>query len=1453
MSQSLPDYFQNDAPGVLSLGGARVAMLDIEAGFWGLRRQLEALVGPRLADLVIQQAGANGGASFARSFTGEAGDLDHPSQALRDCIAAYQAAGFGHFEVRQVEWPIGRVEVQARDSFEAWMMARHNQSPGSPVCAYTAGVLVGFVNVIAGRSDVVCLERACQAAGAEACLFELLPAAQAEGQPVVGLDPDPALGRSISLLDILFDRMPMGIAILDTEFNLRRFNPTWAAFIDRYAPAGAGRAMPGMNLFDLEPGTELTLLPLLERVLNGEIVRRDAIRLEMDGVVSYWDIVLTPVVEEGQVTGILNVSLDATGRMKTFQQLEQITATLQEREERLNLVMQATNDGIWDWDVQTGNVYYSPRWKNMLGYHEDEIDNRFITWRKLVHPDDLAQSLVKIEDMLAGRSTSYELEHRLLHKDGNYRWILSRGVMVRDEHSEPVRMVGSHSDITDRKQALEALEANRADLKSLLENGTNFAIYRVRVDPESPTGGQVVMVSPSITKIAGVQEPDNFESWFRNLHPEDEDRMLAANRRAWDNGEPFDEISRVYVPERRRWVWIHTLSTPVFNQDGDLTHFNGLVVDISEQKEAEAALQESQRALATLMSNLPGMAYRSKNALDGTMEFASEGSLELLGCSPGELMGKISYTELIHPDYRQEVWDEIQQAVLAGRPYRLTYRIVTAGGIEKWVWEQGRGVPDSTGEVIALEGFVTDISGRVTAQQLLETRVAERTHQLSTLVQVSSTINSTLDLVALLPMVLDQLQAVVAYHGASVLALEEGFFKVISYKGPIPPAEALALRFSIQEAGVNRKVIETRKGIIIDDVRGESDLATAFRVTAGSNLDSLFADLRSWMGVPLLYKDRVLGMLGLDHHEPGYYHDSHMALAQAFADQVAVSMENARLYAVARQRADEAQTLFAVQQAITSRLKGADVLKMIANEARRLTDTTQGAVYLLDGDEFVVSVISGQVGEEMVGFRVPVEGSAAGLVIKTGKPILSTDAQNDPRVYPDIAQRLDVKSYVVVPLMSSTGPIGTITVANKRSGTLGPEDERTLTLLASSAVVALENANLYRAEQERRRVAESLRDILNVLNSNKPLETILNFIVSQANQLLDSQACVLYQLNPREGLIEILASYGLPPEMQAIHVLPSRAARLLGHGQLDHDLLSGQPYAVPDAHELPPAHVTEEGYLGRELVTWQQSSGNYYRAFLSVPLTVNEELYGSLGFHYEQPRLFTDEEIRLAVTFGDQTSLAIENARLRAQVAESAILTERSRLARDLHDAVTQTLFSASLIAEVLPRLFERNPQEGARRLDELRQLTRGALAEMRTLLMELRPTALMEAEPGELFRHLAEAFTGRSRLPVELKVESRAPFPPEIKIAFYRIAQEALNNVAKHADASRVSLRMICASDRVLMVVEDDGKGFSFDQVGGDHLGLGIMRERAESIGANLKINTARKEGTRVTVVWRP
>ena len=207
---------------------------------------------------------------------------------------------------------------------------------------------------------------------------------------------------------------------------------------------------------------------------------------------------------------------------------------------------------------------------------------------------------------------------------------------------------------------------------------------------------------------------------------------------------------------------------------------------------------------------------------------------------------------------------------------------------------------------------------------------------------------------------------------------------------------------------------------------------------------------------------------------------------------------------------------------------------------------------------------------------------------------------------------------------------------------------------------------------------------------------------------------------------------------------------------------------------------------------------------------------------------------------------------LASKAAEEAITAERTRLAHDLHDAVTQTLFSASLIAEVLPELWATNIKEAVDSTEELRQLTRGALAEMRTLLLELRPAALTQARLGDLLRQLCEALIGRGRLPIELKIEGDRPLPPDIQVALYRIAQESLNNVFKYARASKVDVNLSLMKKEVRLEVQDNGIGFDPGLVKPGSLGMRIMRERAAAINAQLKVSSSPGEGTLVSVVWK-
>ncbi len=208
-------------------------------------------------------------------------------------------------------------------------------------------------------------------------------------------------------------------------------------------------------------------------------------------------------------------------------------------------------------------------------------------------------------------------------------------------------------------------------------------------------------------------------------------------------------------------------------------------------------------------------------------------------------------------------------------------------------------------------------------------------------------------------------------------------------------------------------------------------------------------------------------------------------------------------------------------------------------------------------------------------------------------------------------------------------------------------------------------------------------------------------------------------------------------------------------------------------------------------------------------------------------------------------------AALAHKAAEEAVIAERTRLARDLHDAVTQTLFSASLIAEVLPDLWQTDEREARQSADELRQLTRGALAEMRTLLLELRPAALTQTCLADLLKQLTDALIGRSRLPITLQIDGERWLPPEVQVAFYRIAQESLNNIVKYARATRAEVCLAQTASQTRLEISDNGVGFEPAAIKPTSLGLCIMRERAEAVGAELRLTSAPGQGTRVSVIW--
>jgi signal transduction histidine kinase len=259
------------------------------------------------------------------------------------------------------------------------------------------------------------------------------------------------------------------------------------------------------------------------------------------------------------------------------------------------------------------------------------------------------------------------------------------------------------------------------------------------------------------------------------------------------------------------------------------------------------------------------------------------------------------------------------------------------------------------------------------------------------------------------------------------------------------------------------------------------------------------------------------------------------------------------------------------------------------------------------------------------------------------------------------------------------------------------------------------------------------------------------------------------------------------------------------------------------------------------------------RAGLGIPIRIEGEVIGAMTFFSRQPRQPDRELLRMLDTVGSQIGLFIEREQAaeleREQARILAAHEERQRLARDLHDSVTQTLFSASLIAEMLPILWKREPEQIAPNLDELHHLTRAALTEMRTLLVELRPPTLVNGDLAELLKNLTESLTSRKHIQVMVNVRMGGKLSVDEQIALYRIAQEALNNISKHAAATQVSLRFCSDSNQFELNIEDDGCGFDPTRVPAAHFGLEVMRERAEAIGATFHVASVPGGGTRLQV----
>lgn len=602
--------------------------------------------------------------------------------------------------------------------------------------------------------------------------------------------------------------------------------------------------------------------------------------------------------------------------------------------------------------------------------------------------------------------------------------------------------------------------------------------------------------------------------------------------------------------------------------------------------------------------------------------------------------------------------------------------------------------------------------------------------------------------------------------------------------------------------------------------------------------------------VPLRSRgERLLGVVYIVTPETAQaFAPGNIQVLEAFVRQAALALENVRL-------ADRGARLLAKEQLLAE--LGRDVSSTLELEvilertiARLNVAFQSGSIALLNATgELEIAAAVGGVPQATRAARIKPGEGIVGCVAQHGRPYFSNNraAEKDERFIQD---RIDVavalgghpahaSSYIAVPLLSGGRVIGTVQIGNSQRDAFSYEDVDLLEAIAAQISGPINSALLY---QEAQRLAEQVQrraDQLAVLNTiarsataTLNMEHMLTEATEQIQHGFGYDHVELFLVD--EGTKELIR-YALAGRYSSA-VLGYR--QHISLGILGRCVRTRQTQRIDDV-QVDPDYVP--------------SDRPGIRSELCVPIVAGLRVLGLLNLESEVVAAFTDEDVSVLQTAADILAGAIENARLYHRSQEAAVLEERNRLARELHDSVTQQLFSMTLTSQAARAHLEKNPQRAAAQLERLQETASAALTEMRALIFQLRPQVLGDQSLVSALKQHVALLSRREGLRVELSATGDERLARGFEQTLYRIIQEALNNVVKHARASIVRVLLEFASDRIRVSVADNGQGFDVNappKLGERHLGLISMRERAAEVGGTLHLHSTPGEGTEVVVM---
>ncbi len=1105
-------------------------------------------------------------------------------------------------------------------------------------------------------------------------------------------------------------------------------------------------------------------------------------------------------------------------------------------QERYESLIEASPDGIATVNKIGIITFCNTTFLKLTGYSEGEIVGKHISKLPTLQKKDIPRYLKLFLALLKGRNVP-EKEFIYITKSGETRFGKAIVSLIKKE-GKVSELLLILRDITDEKNTEKALEETERKFRQFVEN-TSDIILRIRVYPKL----EMDYISPSALKVLGYSQKENYEVGdlgLRIVHPDDKGLLDGLLKGKHDFEKP---LSIRFIHKKGNVVWLEGVFTPEYNKKGRLEFIDGIVRDITERKKAEADIDKEKDKT----QNYLDIAGSIIVVIDTNQKvnLINRKGCEVLGYKKKEIIGKNWFDNFLPEDTRSDMKKVFNRLISGGIGPVEFYEnnILTKNGEEKTIAWHNTLVKDEKGDIVSSLSSGEDITKRKHA----ESEVIKARMNLDRCLSDAPIGVLIINKQGMFTFVNPAFLKMTGFEEKDIVGKEA--LKILPKFTPLELAKVLQKRIDkrLKIGGsivgpeieiLNKKGIKFPISYAASGIKDEHGITTGVIVFLRDISERKKTEKKLQQSEKRLQRFSEVASEGIVYHDNGIVIDANRAASKMFG------IKHSDLIGIN-----------AFSLVTPGSIK-------IAREKLKTGSTKPYEIQLqnLDGTRLDVEVF--------------------------GKPVYINGKKIRVTTIHDITERKKVEKE----LQESEHRYRTIFDSVMVS--LWEEDySGVFTMLEDLKARGVKNISKYLAKHpEFIRLAATKVKVLDIND-----QTLKMYGAKDKASLMGSLNKIFVPETFEKFGDQLIAMYEDHPYFETeflMHNIHGESVHALGALRLPTNISQAKRVVVslvditerkktekvieslsrfPSENPNPVIRVSDKFLVlyanehGKNLLRKlkYKKGGKVPKIIADLIIKAKKEAspkietvevkVGNLTYGLTLTSLEETDYINI---YGKDITIqkkAEADLKKKQERKEKIINMERARIERDLHDSVSQMLFSTRLIAEVLPDLWEKDREEALKQLEKIGILTKESHSQMRRLLLELRPGSFSEEDLTDLIRQLGQSANIHLNIPIKINIEGKVKkLSSKVKEVFYRICQEALNNCIKHSGASKINIALIYFPEKTYLKIEDNGHGFEKMKISHKNLGIYIMTERAESINASLNIESGKDKGTRIILIYK-